>query len=81
LLSSLKERYRLAIDTHCRTRSRIPASSGVAVFYRKRAEPAQLYTVALFQGRRDFFEYRRNDPLDIALIQMWIELGNALNQL
>jgi hypothetical protein len=58
----------------------IAANAGVPFLDGKRAKPAQFDPVAPRHGICDFFKNGIHDPLDIALIEMRVFVGDFLNQ-
>ena len=50
------------------------------MLHRKRAEAAQLDTIAARQGSDDLIENRVHDVLDIPLIKVRVVLGDTLNK-
>ena len=61
--------------------ARVAADARVALLDRERAEAAQFHPVAARKRRGDFLENRGHDTFDIAMIEMWIEFRDALDQL
>src|SRR5690242_10652949 len=76
LLAGLEERHVLFGDFDAVAGPRVAADPGVAALDRKRAKAAQFDAVAARQGGGDLIEDRRDDDLDIALIEVR-EIGRA----
>ena len=60
--------------------ARVAAGTGRPVLDRKGAKAAQLDAVALCHGGGDLAEDGVDDVLDVALIEMWILGGDALDK-
>src|SRR5690606_887339 len=80
LLAGLEERRLLGLDLNGLAGSRIAAGAGLAVLDRERAEAPQFDPVAARERLGDLVEDRRDDPLHVALIEMWISLGQPGDQ-
>jgi hypothetical protein len=62
------------------TRARVAAGTSRPVLDRKGAKAAKLDTVAFRHGVGDLAEDRVDDILDVALVEMGILGGNALDE-
>src|SRR3982750_4481230 len=80
-LAGLEERHGFLIDRNMRAGARIAPGTRRAMFHRERAEAAQLHAVAARERGRDLTEHGIHDVLDVALIEMRILSGDALNKL
>src|SRR5438270_9529271 len=80
LLAGLEERDVLLVDPHAVAGARIAPEPGIAPLDREGAEAPELDAVAARQGGGDLVENRRHDQLDIALIEMRVELGQTLDE-
>src|SRR5215469_374727 len=81
LLAGLEERHRFLLDRDMRPGARIAPRAGRAMLHREGPEAAQLDPVAARHGGDDLAQYRVDDVLDVALIEMRILRGDALHQL
>src|SRR5688572_23813596 len=80
LFAGLEEGDAFLGDIHRGTGPRIAPGARAPALDRERAEAAQLYPVAARQGTGDFVEDRRNDPFDVTLVEMRIQLGQPEDQ-
>src|SRR5665647_2768650 len=80
-LAGLEERHRLLVDRDMRAGARIAAGARWPVLDREGAEAAQLDAVTLRHGIGDLAEDGVDDVLDVALIEVGVLGGNALDQL
>jgi hypothetical protein len=80
-LAGLEERHAFAVDRHMLARSRIAAGPGGAILDGESAESAQLHPVAAGERGDDLAEDRVHDVLDVALVEMRVLRGYALNKL
>src|ERR1700691_3788467 len=79
-LAGLEERHALLIDGDMRAGARIATGARRALLHRKGAEAAQLDAVAAPHGGDDLAKDGVDDVLNVALVQMWVLFGDALNQ-
>src|SRR5213078_157513 len=80
-LARLEERHVLFGDLDAVAGARVAADPRVAALDRECAKAAQFDAVAACQGRGDLIEDRRDDDLDIALIEVRVCLGEPLDEL
>src|SRR5436305_9319645 len=80
-LAGLEERHVLFGDLDTVAGARVAADPRVAALDRECAKTAQFDAVAACQGRGDLIEDRRDDDLDIALIEVRVCLGKPLDEL
>src|SRR5204863_6727163 len=80
-LARLEERHVLFGDLDTVAGARVAADPRVAALDREGAKAAQFDAVAACQGRGDLIEDRRDDDLDIALIEVRVCLGKPLDEL
>src|SRR3954451_4592361 len=81
LLAGLEERDVLLGNLDAVAGARVAPDPCIAPLDRKRAEAAQLDTVAARQGAGDLVEDRGDDGLDIALVEMRVCRRKLLNKL
>src|SRR5260370_15880728 len=81
LLAGLEEGNVLLLDLHAVAGARVAPETRVAPLHRKGAEAAQLDAVAARQRRGDLVENGGHDTLDVALIEMRVAVGQALDEL
>src|ERR1700722_20746786 len=74
-LAGLEKRHALLVDRYMRAGARIASRSRRAMFYRKRAETAQLDPIASRERRDDLIENRVHNVLHIPLIEMRVVFG------
>src|SRR5437763_8713131 len=80
-LARLEERHVLFGDLDTVAGARVAADPRVAALDREGAKAAQFDAVAACQSRGDLIEDRRDDDLDIALIEVRVCLGKPLDEL
>src|SRR5262249_965055 len=80
LLAGLEEGDDLARDLDLVAGARVAAGARIAGFDRKGAEAAQLDPVAPCQRGRNFLEYRRHDPLDVAMIKVRVQFSDPKDE-
>src|SRR6185312_4611365 len=79
-LAGLEERHGFLLDRNMRAGARVAAGARGPMFHGKRAKAAKLDAVTMRHGARDLVEDRVDDVLDVALIEMWILAGDALDK-
>src|SRR5271170_7263196 len=79
-LAGLEKRHALLVDRYMGAGTRIAPGTGWAMFYRKRAETAQLDPIAPRDRRDDLIENRVHNVLHIPLIEMRVVFGDPLNK-
>src|SRR5712671_3497233 len=80
LLAGLEERDVLLVDPHAVAGARVAAEPRIATLDRKCTKASELDAIAARQGGADFLEDRRHDQLDVALIEMRVQLGQTLDE-
>src|SRR5262245_27745712 len=80
-LAGLEERHRFLVDRHMRAGARIASGAGRPVLDRKRPEAAQLDAVAARHRGDDLAQDGVDDVLHVALVEMRILRGDALDKL
>src|SRR5215831_6707313 len=81
MLAGLEKRDVLFGDRNAVAGPRVAACPGFAALDRKRAKAAQLNPITARQRGSDLVKYRRDDDLDIALVQMRIGFSKPLYEL
>ena len=70
----------LFLDRDTFARSRVATHAGVTLLHGKCAETPEFDPIAARHGFNDFVKDRRYDPLNIALVQVRVFIGNLLYQ-
>src|SRR5262249_7250967 len=79
-LAGLEERHALAVDRDMGAGARIAAGARRTMLDREGTKAAQLHPVAARERVHDFAEDRVDDVLDVALGEVWVLPGDALNE-
>src|SRR5882757_5749968 len=79
-LAGLEERHRLLVDRYMRAGARVAAGARRAVLDREGSEAAQFHPVAARERCRNLAEHGVDDVFDVALVEVRVLLGDALNQ-
>jgi hypothetical protein len=80
-LASFKHGYNFFGDWHMLARAWIASDAGIALLHRKCTKPADLNPVTACERLRDLVENGVHHILGVPLVQLWILIGNFLNQL
>ena len=80
LLAGLEERHAFLIDLDMSAGARVAAGPRRALLHRKRAEAAQLDTIATRHRGDDLAKDRVDDVLDVTLLEVRILIGNFLHE-
>jgi hypothetical protein len=80
LLAGLEEGNVLLRNLHAGASTRVAADAGLAAFHRKSAEAPQFYPITAREGGRDLIENCSDDALDVALIEVRIDLSESLDE-
>src|SRR5262249_46319543 len=80
-LAGLEERHRLLLHRHVGAGPGVAPGAGRAVLDRESAEAAQLDAIAARHRRDDLAENGVDDVLHVALVEMRVLRGNALDEL
>src|SRR6185437_9124345 len=80
-LAGAEERSALFFDDYGFAGARIAPLTRRADFHRECPKAAQFHAMAFGQSLGDLVEHRGHDPLDIAVIKMWVALREPRNQL
>src|SRR5579883_3210790 len=75
LFAGLEERHGLFRNLHGFAGARVAPDARLAALHGERAEAAQLDPVAARERAGDLVEDRGYDALDVALVEMWVALG------
>src|ERR1700730_14936387 len=80
LLAGLEERDVLLVDAHAVAGAWVAPQTRIAPLHRKGAETSELDAVTARQRGGDLVEDCRDDQLDVALVEMRVQLGQALDE-
>lgn len=81
LLAGFEKRHPLFLDIDALARTRVAAAARRSILYGEGAKTAELDPVALSQCVGDLVKDGTNDVFHVALKEMWIAVGNNLNEL
>jgi hypothetical protein len=81
LLAGLEKGNVFFRDLHACAGTRIAADTGITPFHRKGAETAQFYSITARKRGGNFIENGGDDSLDIALIEVRVDLSETLDEL